>query len=503
VRWRAALAAVVAGAALTAAVPAAAEASGTYQVTACSPTSSSGAWTQVNTNTAGMTAGNQCGGPADGNNQTGTSGTLYGEDTEGGTFVTSGSKAGWDFTAPAGTVVTGVTYYRNLATEPSDWEAGLFAANGAPIDICESDPDTCSEDANDLATVLTGLDTTGLFFGVYCNSTSPFTCQGGDGIHLALAELYSVSVTLSESSSPSVSGLGGSLWEGGPLWGTGTVNFDASDVSGIDQVALAGSSGQVAFQQEGCNFASTSPCPDLPGGSLSVNTLFLHDGLQTLSLLVTNAAGNATTVVSPTVVIDNDGPPAPTSFAASAISGSTSEVQLTWSNPSDPPAPVSFAQAQVCQGNSCGAPVDLSTSGSGELPVSGPGTYGVRLWLIDIAGRGSASNAATASVTVPPAGTTGNTGPTSKPSLKLTRKLSGRKLTLTATVPKAVTGDVTFTLSAYHGSKRFALTTRKKQPADGSAVVHLTLSSAELKASKIWVKVAAAGAKSATIEFRG
>jgi len=38
--------------------------------------------------------------------------------------------------------------------------------------------------------------------------------------------------------------------------------------------------------------------PDLPSGSVSVNTTLLHDGPQTLMLLVTNAAGNTTSAVS-------------------------------------------------------------------------------------------------------------------------------------------------------------------------------------------------------------
>jgi hypothetical protein len=313
--------------------------------------------------------------------------------------------------------------------------------------------------------------------------------------HDAQAEMYSIAVTLSETGLPSVSGLGGPLWGGGVVWGTETVTFSASDPSGIEQVAVDGPAGQVALQPQSCNYSQTQPCPDLPSGSVSVNTTMLADGAQTLSLLVTNAAGNTETLQSPSVVVDNNGPPAPGQFSASTITGSATAVQLTWSDPLNPPEPVASAEAEVCQ-TTCGSPVALAATGSAQLPVPGAGTYGIRLWLIDSAGRGGPANAATASVTVPAI-------PPPEPSLKLTHKLSAHKLTLTATVPKGVSGVVTFTLRAYHRSKRIALTKRSVRPARGKAVLDLVLSKSELKASKISVIVSASDATSATITFKG
>jgi hypothetical protein len=51
---------VLAGLLLVAATAPAASASGGYTVSACSPTTSPGAWQQVNTATAGMMSGNEC-----------------------------------------------------------------------------------------------------------------------------------------------------------------------------------------------------------------------------------------------------------------------------------------------------------------------------------------------------------------------------------------------------------------------------------------------------------
>jgi hypothetical protein len=92
---------------------------------------------------------------------------------------------------------------------------------------------------------------------------------------------------------------------------------------------------------------------------------------------------------------------------------------------------------------------------------------------------------------------------TPEPPLHLTHKLTGHKLTLTATVPAQISGRVTFTLRAYDHSRRIAITTRGVGPADGDAVLHVTLSKKELHASRISVSAVAAGALTTTIDFRG
>jgi hypothetical protein len=480
-------------------LPAAADAAGSYTVNACSPSASAGAWQQIDTSTASMTSGNECGGPMIGPVGSGDSGSLYAEDLTGSaTQVPAGGEAGWKFTAPSGTTITAVSYYRALDTVAGAayWQAGLFDANGTAIDVCETNPTPCSSANNQVPVSRTGLDTTGLFFGIYCDATSPSVCTPGGSEHSVQAQMYSIAVTLSETALPSVSNLAGPLWTGGVVWGTQMVTFAASDPSGIAQIALDGAGGQVALQPQSCNYAQTQPCPNLPAGSVSLNTAMLADGTQTLSVLITNAAGNTQTLQSPGIVVDNKGPPAPDQLAASPIAGSTTAVQLTWSDPVNPPQPVASAQAEICQA-SCGSPVALGASGSAQLAVPGPGTYGVRLWLVDTAGRGGPSSAATASVTVPPAAVT------PEPSLRLTHKLTGHKLTLTVKVPAQISGRVTFTLRAYDHSRRIAMTTRLVRSAHGEAVLHVVLSKKELHASRISASAAAAGALAATIAFKG
>ena len=510
---RVALAATLAAAALGVCGQAIAHASGSYQVTACSPSTSSGAWTAVDTAPLSMSTGNECApgdayGPAGGYGDTGA---LFGQDIEGNSAnqAASGTDAGWQFAAPSGTVISAITYWSSLETYTGAayWQAGMFTTPGTAAGpvctadeggcaVCETNPAACNVGA--VGNTFTDLDTPSLFFGVYCAAPGPDLCTPGATQQEAQADLYSASVTLSESASPSVSSVS---WPSGVLWASQSVSLGATDPSGIAQVAVDGSGDQAGSQTQSCNYSQAVPCPDLPSGtSVAFNTAGLPDGSQALSVLVTNAAGNTSTVTSSPVVIDNDGPSAPTALAASAIAGSTSEVHVSWGAPSAAPEPVASAQAQVCSVSSCSSPLALSNSGSADLAVPDAGSYTVHLWLIDTAGRGSSANEASATVTVP----SSSSGDGSTPSLKLTHKLSGRKLTLTASVPKAATGDVTFTLRAYNEKgTRIALTTRKVKPARGSAVLHLTLTAAELKASKITVSVSVHIAEGITITFKG
>jgi hypothetical protein len=426
---------IVAALLLAAAAPSWAAAPGSYTVTACSPTTSPGAWQQINTFSGGMASGNQCGGPLIGPLNGGDPGALYGEDLIGSPVHSpSGAQAGWSFTAPAGTTITTVSYYRSIDTAGGnlDWLAGLLAANGAQLDTCETGP--CSKANNQAAVTLTDLSTSGLFFGIECEPVSPDTdCLAGGTEHYAQADIYSAKVTLSETATPTVSNLGGALWGGGVVSGSEPLTFSTQDPSGISQVALDGPDGQIALQPQSCDFSQTQPCPQLSSGSLELNTTELHDGAQTLTLLVTDAAGNTTTVQSPTVVVDNNGPPAPTSLTATAVGGGSEAIELSWSDPANPPQPVSGAFAQLCQ-TSCGTAIAVNGSGGAQITAPGPGTYTIRLWLLDQAGRGSAANAATAAVTVPSPPTPPISPPAAQKSTLKVRSLAWHDGVLTVDV---------------------------------------------------------------------
>ena len=108
-------------------------------------------------------------------------------------------------------------------------------------------------------------------------------------------------------------------------------------------------------------------------------------------------------------MIDNNGPAAPASLTASTVGAGSDVVDLAWSDPANPPEPVVGAFAQLCQA-SCAPAVAVSPAGAAQITAPGPGSYTVRLWLVDSAGKGGPQNAATTAVTVPAPSPGGNGG---------------------------------------------------------------------------------------------
>ncbi len=264
------------------------------------------------------------------------------------------------------------------------------------------------------------LAASSVFFGVACDQVQNGTqCSPASSVsHNAEADLYSAQVTLVESTEPQVENVGGGLWGGGPAWGTVPLTFNAIDPSGIARVDVLDSSGSDIYDvQQSCTFSQVQACPELPSGEVQVNTLEIPDGHQQISLKLTNAAGNTTVVQGPAVVTDNNGPPAPSSLTASAASTKSDVIDLAWSDPANPPEPVQNAYAQLCQA-SCETAVQVNASGGAQITAPAAGTYTVRVWLTDTAGRGSPANAATTTVPVPAPTTTTPTKPPCKPASK-------------------------------------------------------------------------------------
>jgi hypothetical protein len=295
-------------------------------------------WAQTNTFPAGFATGNLCGGPAIGPVDGSDQGALYAQDNlNSSALIPDGARAGWTFTAPPGTTITAISYYRSLAThDSSDLVAGLFQADGAVLEQCKipwpfvsGSSIICSKPNNQAPYTFTGLNTSSLFLGVICRIVDNATaCIGGGApLHDARADLYSAKVTLSESTPPTLSSLGGTLWAGGVVSGVVPVTFAASDATGIQQQLVRSDTGQTLVSTVApCDFTLAQPCPQQPAGSLSVDTSRVPDGPHTFSVIVTDAAANSQVATSPTVIVHNRRPPVastPTGQGAPTASTST------------------------------------------------------------------------------------------------------------------------------------------------------------------------------------
>jgi hypothetical protein len=467
----------------------------------------------VDTFPAGLTSGNMCGGPAVGPLGGGDQGALYAQDNtqSPGTHIPGGAQAGWSFTAPTGTTITAASYYRNLDASADNLIVGLFQGDGAGLETCQGtfqNNYACSIPSNQAPATFLGLSTSGLFFGVECQlqGSEQYCLSGSPSDQLATADMYSVTVTLSEQSSPVVSGESGPLWGGGVVSGTVALSFQASDASGIEGLAVSDGGAPGASAQESCDFTQPVPCPQLQPGLLSVDTTRFPDGHGQVSLVARDAAGNTTVATSPPLVVDNNGPPAPASLTASAAPGGSDVVDLAWSDPTNPPEPVSRAFAQLCQAT-CAPAVAVSPGAAGQITAPGPGSYTVRLWLLDSAGKGGPQNAATTAVTVPSRSSDGgsNGGLGAMHPLRLTERLHGDRLTVSVKVPAGEHGPVTVHLDIPRGKQLRLVARREAKPRRGVARTSFVLSQRTRHASKLVLLATAVGARAArlTVDPRG
>lgn len=378
---------------------------GTYMVSACSPTSSTGGLRLVNTFPPGLTVGNLCGGPATGPNEPQgptDEGALFTEDSTNTTAnIPNGAEAGWSFTAPIGTSITSITYWRSLhAYNQQSLVPGLWTGEGMTLESCQSPPEgthECNSLNNQGPKTFTNLNASSLFFGVRCSLVGggEFCVPAGPGERHAQADLYSANVTLSEESSPTVSSISGAGWSGGFLSGQVPLTFSASDYSGIASVEVRSSlGGALASALQSCDYYNAVPCPVLSQATVTLNTAAVSDGAQTLVLVVRNAAGNTTSVSSQPLTIDNHGPGAPIGLVAT-LDGA--RVVLSWRNPAFVSVPLAKGYVQLCQA-SCGAPLAVASTGLARISIPPAGAYTVRLYLTDAAGKSSPAASVTLAV---------------------------------------------------------------------------------------------------------
>jgi hypothetical protein len=450
---------------------------GSYSVTACSPTTSAGAWQSLNTDPTSMTTGNLCGaggtqaiGPEPSFGPTET-GALYSEDVLGNIGAPDQSTAGWQFTAPSGTVITAVSYYAAWETDGGGWMSGMWVDGNPTTSNCVTNLEQSSPcpapsgpaQASQSQTQqdLTGLDAQTLLFGVGCRQVegSPECSAVLTPPHAVEADLYSAAVTLSTSNAPSVSGGSGPLWSAGSVVsGTVPLSFAASDPSGISKVQVLGPSGQLlASQTESCNYSQPVPCPQLPSGQINVDTTQLGDGPEHLQLAVTDAAGNTTTLTGPGIVVDNNGPGQPVGLTATTA-GTT--VKFSWGMPSSAPQPVATAYAQLCS-SSCSTATPF-TGSAGQLTAPGAGTYTLRVWLVDTLGKGSDTAASQISVKV----SAGSSLPccTTQPAPTKTTKKKCRECFVFSIAGHSYRrGYLHFTISGLPGGDRLHLTLSYKR----------------------------------------
>jgi hypothetical protein len=166
-------------------------------------------------------------------------------------------------------------------------------------------------------------------------------CPGG--VRVSAADVSGATLLLDDSSTPTVSGLSGSLLSGATLSGSAEVSFTATDSGpGVYSAELIvdgqNHSTEILNTNNGwCqdlgqttdgtrSFAHPDPCPQAASGTLALDTTALADGPHSLKLVVDDASGDATTAYNGTITTNNGqlslgsppGPGAGGAFASSA-----------------------------------------------------------------------------------------------------------------------------------------------------------------------------------------
>jgi Big-like domain-containing protein len=399
-----------------------------------------------------------------------------------------GTGAGWTFTAPTGTTITGITYERYIGhqSDPDNYWSPALRADGTivPGETCldsVQNGESCfvggpPGEGGEPASI-TGLSAHQLSLGIVCQAPTGEECVTGATLHEVWAAMYGARVMLSDPTPPTLSPPSGALWgpgeAGGFHKGTESVTTSAQDVGGgVQSIVLAADGQPVETYDASCNFTLAQPCPTSTGAqTLTLPTTELSDGTHTLTLVATDAAGNQSTIASEQITVDNDPPPPPIGLAATATQAGGSTFTATWTDPSGQVVPITAATYQVCPASgsgSCSAPTAAPAAGPATVTVPGPGSWSLAVWLTNAAGNGTAANAAHTTLTVP-AGSSGGGGSggsgsggsggsggssTPKATIHVSETLHGRDLVVHVSGP--ATGEVRVSFTGLLGGRTVA-----------------------------------------------
>jgi hypothetical protein len=467
---------------------------GTYQVTACdrAPADQNNSWQLFNTDIAHLVTGSVCPPSQAGGEQAKATGVYTTDSLTGTGSAATGASAGWTFTAPPSTSIVAFQPDRYLGAYGDNGWIPSITASGTTLESCTfSFPqDECAVgepfgNVNSLGGVLQVNDATTLTVGITC--TGAEGCVPGATIHHAWAALYGATVTLSETTKPTFTSVGGVLWEpglaGGFHKGTETVSFAATDPTGISQVTLSLDGQPIATATGVCEYTYAIPCQPL-AGTLALNTTQFPDGAHTLTLTALDAAHNESQVTH-AITIANNPPPPPVGLLATRQANGLDTV--TWANPAHV-APIVGADYQLCPlpGGSCGAPVSVTDTGRLEGIDPPPGSWEVRVWLADAAGNVNLATAASAPL----------------PALLrvgLHHKLKGRRLVASVVVPAGAGNSVTVSYNAQRGRRTVAHARKQTTAKHGRARLVFRLSGAARRAGKLDITASATGTLPRTI----
>ena len=401
-------------------------------------------------------------------------------------------KATWAFQAPPGETIAQATMWRagntlggsNANASYLFWLSGVAALGstarifdecragvGCPLKGNSADP-LATE--NRIITPSNWLNSPYLSMSTYCGSfVSTASCpanEGGKITYDAMVELFAADLVLFQPVPPTVSTVGGGLAEDATVRGTSDVAFHAADPGSGVYEALFEIDGQIArrgvLDEDGgrCRdvggttdglpaFLHTQPCPAALSVDVPLDTTALANGVHHLVVNVTDAAGNATTVLDREITVAN-----PASGGAGAARG-----------PANGRDPSEHATLTAAWKGALGAHLSgrYGAPHAIEGQLTGPEGRGIAGAEIEVGELPAYSGASTRALTAP------RTAADGRFSLELPRGLSSCRLrvayrshlgdalpaatrTLSLTVPAALALRITPRTASTDGAIRFS-----------------------------------------------
>jgi hypothetical protein len=323
-------------------------------------------------------------------------------------------RATWAFDAPTGEMIAAATFWQAGDTLGGSnehayyviYDAG-FASTGTdtrlfnPCKASEAclrkgNPSDPLEAGNLVTAPENVLGGSYLSLNASCGSAVlEIRCPSGAGDangYAAMVELFAADIVLSQPEGPTVSSVGGGLAEDPTVEGTSDVAFHATDPGSGVYEALVQVDGQTlsheVLDEDGgrCRdvggsddgrpaFLYTQPCPAALSADVSLDTVGIPNGAHHLLVTVTDAAGNAATVLDREIVVENPPPPACGAGAPVAGQGPPEPATLTarWRGTAGTSLRGPYGAARTVEGSLAGAADGASTAsgagGAGGDPI--------------------------------------------------------------------------------------------------------------------------------------
>jgi hypothetical protein len=321
-------------------------------------------------------------------------------------------KATWAFKVPNGEAIASAMLWRagNTLGGSNENASYLFWLSGdAPLgpdarlfDECRAGEGCIGEGSfadpqameNRVVAPSGALGSSYLSLNAYCGSfvkEAPCpTNEGGKITYDAEVELFAADIVLSQPKGPTVSAVSGGLAEDPTVRGTSDVAFHATDPGSGVYEAIAEADGQV-IEHEVLNeesgrcrnvggttdglpaFLYTQPCPAEVSADIPLDTTALTNGEHHLVVSVTDAAGNAATVLDREITVANQLPAACGASAAASDQGAGQSPVLTagWKGYKDTRLRARYGPAHTIEGTLT-APASASGNSPGAARSGAP-----------------------------------------------------------------------------------------------------------------------------------